>query len=188
MTYEELPAVFDPERGPPPGAPLLHGDKGADARIADAARNVVAELHGGVGDVADGLAAAHGRRRRGGAASGTTQRVQHAHLETHGSIGWLDEDGRLVLRTSTQVPFLVRDELCHVFDLARDDVRVFTAGSAAASAASRRCSPRTSSRSPCCAPAGRCATSSAAPTSSRSRRAGTRSGSTSPPPRTPTAC
>lgn len=32
---------------------------------------------------------------------------------------------RLVIRTSSQVPFLVRDELCHIFGLARDDVHVF---------------------------------------------------------------
>ena len=45
--------------------------------------------------------------------SGTwqTPRVSHAQLETHGSIGWLDDDGRLVIRSSTQVPFLTRDEL-----------------------------------------------------------------------------
>ncbi|MDA2892242.1 molybdopterin-dependent oxidoreductase [Mycolicibacterium sp. BiH015] len=125
VTYDELPAVFDPEEACRPGAPLLHADKGADTRIADAARNLVAEVSGGVGSVADGVAAA--------AASGgavvqeryTTHRVQHAHLETHGCTGWRDEDGRLVLRTSSQVPFLVRDELCHVFGLDRDDVRVF---------------------------------------------------------------
>jgi CO/xanthine dehydrogenase Mo-binding subunit len=32
----------------------------------------------------------------------------------------------LVIRTSSQVPFLVRDELCHIFGLARDEVHVFT--------------------------------------------------------------
>ena len=35
-------------------------------------------------------------------------------------------DGRLVIRTSSQVPFLVRDELCHIFGLEPDGVRVFT--------------------------------------------------------------
>ncbi len=61
--------------------------------------------------------------------SGTwrTARVTHAALETHGARGWLDEDGRLVVRTSTQVPFLVRDELAHLLGLDRDRVRVTTA-------------------------------------------------------------
>ena len=69
------------------------------------------------------------RERSGGAVvrgRWTTQRVQHAHLETHGCTGWRDEQGRLVIRTSSQVPFLVRDELCHVFGLDREQVHVFT--------------------------------------------------------------
>ena len=56
-----------------------------------------------------------------------TQRVSHAALETHATRGWLDEDGRLVLRTSSQVPFLVRDEIAHIFSLDPSRVRVFTA-------------------------------------------------------------
>jgi CO/xanthine dehydrogenase Mo-binding subunit/aerobic-type carbon monoxide dehydrogenase small subunit (CoxS/CutS family) len=126
VQYAELPAVFDPEVARSVGAPLVHGDKGADARITDVSRNLIAELHGGVGDVEAGLAAA---REAGGAVvqgRWTTQRVQHAHLETHGSTGWRDDQGRLVIRTSSQVPFLVREELCHVFGLDRTEVHVFT--------------------------------------------------------------
>jgi CO/xanthine dehydrogenase Mo-binding subunit/aerobic-type carbon monoxide dehydrogenase small subunit (CoxS/CutS family) len=126
VEYETLPAVFDPDAAQEPGAPLVHGDKGAAARIADPSRNLVAELHGGVGDVAAGVAAA--QASGGAVVSGRwhTQRVQHAHLETHGSTGWRDDNGRLVIRTSSQVPFLVRDELCHVFGLDRSEVHVFT--------------------------------------------------------------
>jgi CO/xanthine dehydrogenase Mo-binding subunit/aerobic-type carbon monoxide dehydrogenase small subunit (CoxS/CutS family) len=130
VEYQALPAVFDPEVARSPGAPLVHGDKsgraGEAARIADVSRNLVAELHGGVGDVHAGVTAA--RARGGAVVSGrwTTQRVQHVHLETHGCSGWRDEQGRLVIRTSSQVPFLVRDELCHVFGLDRSEVHVFT--------------------------------------------------------------
>jgi putative selenate reductase molybdopterin-binding subunit len=126
VDYDELPAVFDPEVARLAGAPLVHDGKGPDARIADVSRNLVAELHGGVGDVAAGLVAA---RESGGAVvrgRWTTQRVQHAHLETHGCTGWRDDVGRLVICTSSQVPFLVRDELCHVFGLDRSEVHVFT--------------------------------------------------------------
>jgi putative selenate reductase molybdopterin-binding subunit len=130
VEYQALPAVFDPEVARSPGAPLVHGDKsgraGEAARIADVSRNLVAELHGGVGDVHAGVTAA--RARGGAVVSGrwTTQRVQHVHLETHGCSGWRDAQGRLVIRTSSQVPFLVRDELCHVFGLDRSEVHVFT--------------------------------------------------------------
>lgn len=121
VEYEELPFVLDPDEARSPGAPLLHAGKGPEARIADPGRNIVAELHGSTGDVdaavASAAAVVRGRWQ--------THRVQHTHLETHGAIGWIDDDGRLVIRSSTQVPFLVRDELCHVFGLDRDRVRVF---------------------------------------------------------------
>lgn len=126
VDYEPRPAVFDPDTARRPGAPLLHADKGPESRIADPARNLVAELHGEVGDVAAGVRAAEAG---GGAVvrgSWQTQRVQHAHLETHGCTGWRDDAGRLVIRTSSQIPFLVRDELCHIFGLDTDQVRVFT--------------------------------------------------------------
>jgi putative selenate reductase molybdopterin-binding subunit len=126
VEYEVLDAVFDPELARAPGAPLVHGDKvgqGESSRIADAARNTVAELHGESGDVDAALAASDT------VVSGTwsTPRVSHAALETHATRGWLDKNGRLTLRTSSQVPFLVRDELCHIFGLETENVRVFTA-------------------------------------------------------------
>jgi len=55
-----------------------------------------------------------------------THRVQHVHLETHAAIAWLDEEGRLVVRTSSQTPFLTRDMLAQLFDLPRERVRVLT--------------------------------------------------------------
>lgn len=124
VAYDELPAVLDPEAARSPDAPLVHGEKSAErSRISEPARNVVAQSHGEVGDVAAGLAAAVHR------VSGTwrTSRVTHAALETHGARGWLDESGRLVVRTSTQVPFLVRDELAHVLGLDPAEVRVYAA-------------------------------------------------------------
>ncbi|MEE3848812.1 molybdopterin cofactor-binding domain-containing protein [Gordonia sp. LSe1-13] len=124
VTYDVLPAVFDPDEARRPGAPLVHPDRTPLDRVNHADRNIIADFHHGFGgDVDDALAASPVT------VSGTwsTGRVSHAQLETHGSIGWLDEDGRLVIRTSTQVPFLVRDELAHVLDLDRDRIRVFSA-------------------------------------------------------------
>ena len=123
VEYEPLPAVFDPEEALAEGAPLLHGDKTGEARIADPSRNLVAEVHGEVGSIADGLARA-AKVVRG---VWHSPRAQHVHLETHGGVGWLDSRGRLVIRSSTQVPFLVRAELCEIFGLARERVRVFAA-------------------------------------------------------------
>lgn len=123
VEYDILPAVFDPAAALLPNAPKLHGGKPDSARIADTERNLIAEINGAVGDVTAGVAAA-ARVVRG---VWHSPRAQHVHLETHGGIGWLDADGRLVIRCSTQVPFLVRDELCQIFGLSRDQVRVFAA-------------------------------------------------------------
>jgi CO/xanthine dehydrogenase Mo-binding subunit/aerobic-type carbon monoxide dehydrogenase small subunit (CoxS/CutS family) len=120
VDYEFLPAVFDPEEAMQPGAPVIH-DKGPQAGIADAKRNIVAELHSHVGNVDSGFAAAEvvyeGRYE--------TQRVQHAHLETHCAIGWLDDSQRLNIRSSTQTPFLTRRVLARIFGLDPARVRVF---------------------------------------------------------------
>ena len=50
--------------------------------------------------------------------------MQHAHLETHGSIAWM-EDGRLHVRTSSQSPSICKLKLSHLFDLRPDQLRVF---------------------------------------------------------------
>jgi CO/xanthine dehydrogenase Mo-binding subunit/aerobic-type carbon monoxide dehydrogenase small subunit (CoxS/CutS family) len=121
VTYEVLPAVFDPVLAMRPGAPVIH-DKSAEAtRIRDPQRNIVAEVHGHIGDVEAGFAAA-AQVHEGTYAS---QRVQHAHLETHCALGWLEPDGRLHIRTSTQVPYLTRNALCALLGLEQDRVRVF---------------------------------------------------------------
>ncbi len=121
VVYEVLPAVFDPEAAMQPGAPLLHADKGPEARIHDPGRNLLAVVRMSSGDPTAGLAAADVVHQ----ASYTTQRVQHAALETHAAIGWLDAAGCLNLRSSTQTPFLTRRALCDLFGLPEAGVRVF---------------------------------------------------------------
>ncbi len=125
VDYEALPAVTDPASAMAPGAPLLHPGPavtpGGDAPpYPTGAGNVCAEIHREVGDAEAGFAAADAVY----SATFRTQRVQHVALEAHTTIGWLEPAGRLVLRTSTQVPFLTRDEICRVFGLAKDQVRV----------------------------------------------------------------
>lgn len=123
VDYEILPAVFDPHEALRPGAPVVHDKAPELCRIADPQRNVVAEVHGEVGCVATGFAAADIIHE----SVYETQRVNHAALETHGAIGWRDVDGTLVIRTSSQVPFLTRDALCELYGLPREKVRVVAA-------------------------------------------------------------
>jgi putative selenate reductase molybdopterin-binding subunit len=118
VEYEPLPAVFDPEEAMADGAPQLHGSE--DPFVRDPVRNILLELHGEIGDVETGFAQADVIHE------GTyfTPRVQHAHLETHGSIAWM-EDGRLIVRTSSQSPSIAKVKLSYLFDLRPDQLRVF---------------------------------------------------------------
>ncbi len=121
VDYDLLPAVFDPADAVALGAPLIHPDKTSEQRVADAQRNIVAQVHGEFGNVTAALAAS------AVIYEGTfvTQRVQHAALETHGGLAWVDADGVLNVRSSTQVPFLTRRTLAEMFDLPPEKVRVF---------------------------------------------------------------
>ncbi|SED75526.1 molybdopterin-dependent oxidoreductase [Bradyrhizobium erythrophlei] len=121
VAYEILPAVFDPAESIAAGAPAIHADKTTAHRVANAARNIVAETHGEFGDVTRGFAEAAVTYE----GTFTTQRVQHAALETHGGLAWLDASGVLNVRSSTQVPFLTRRALASLFKLPTDKVRVF---------------------------------------------------------------
>jgi putative selenate reductase molybdopterin-binding subunit len=116
VSYEVLPAVFDPVAAMEPNAPILHDKGGAEKG------NIFVDIHGEVGSVADGFKAADAVHEM----TYSTSRVQHVHLETHGSIAWRGDDGRLHVRTSTQAPFVVQQKLCHIFGLRARDLHVFT--------------------------------------------------------------
>ena len=121
VDYDVLPAVVDPVQAIAPGTPIIHGDKTGEHRVTNSRRNIVAEAHGEYGDVARALAASAITYE----GTFTTHRVQHAALETHGGLAWVDSSGVLNVRSSTQTPFLTRRALSEIFDLAPDKVRVF---------------------------------------------------------------
>ncbi|MCJ2100163.1 molybdopterin-dependent oxidoreductase [Methylobacterium sp. E-046] len=117
VTYAVLPAVFDPVAAIAPGAPLLH-----DKDHVESNSNIYCTLQGEIGDVAQGFAQADVVHEE----TYSTTRLQHAHLETHGSIAWKGEDGRWHVRTSSQAPFVVRTKLAYVMGLSPRDIHVFT--------------------------------------------------------------
>jgi putative selenate reductase molybdopterin-binding subunit len=116
VTYEVLPAVFDPVAAMAPEAPILHDKGGAENG------NIFVDIHGEVGSVKKGFAAADAVHEM----TYSTSRVQHVHLETHGSIAWGSDDGRFHIRTSSQGPFIAQQKLCHIFGLRTRDLHVFT--------------------------------------------------------------
>ena len=116
VEYELLPAVFEPELAMKPGAPILH-HKGGEAD-----GNIYVDIHGEIGDVEEGFASADVVHE----GTYVTSRVQHVHLETHGSLAWRGEDGRLHVRTSSQAPFIAKQKLSYLFGLFPRNVHVFT--------------------------------------------------------------
>ena len=118
VDYEILPAVFDPVAAMKPGAPLLH-DKND---VVTQNGNIFCTLEGEIGDVAKGFGEADVVHER----TYSTSRVQHAHLETHGSIAWKGEDGRWHVRTSSQGPFPVQTKLAYLMGVPTSQIHVFT--------------------------------------------------------------
>jgi len=120
VTYEVLPAVFDAHEALAEGAPVVH-DEQDSLGILDSAHNLASHVEGGT--VEDMEAALAGADR---VFEGTfrVQQVQHCALEPHVTIGWLDSDERLVIRTSTQVPFHVRRMLAPLVGLPVKQIRV----------------------------------------------------------------
>jgi putative selenate reductase molybdopterin-binding subunit len=102
-----------------PGAPVVHDEPDA-VKIHDAERNLVHHLSVNHGDVEAALAkAAHVYE-----SEYTVQQVQQTPIEPHVVLSWWDEDDRLVIRTSTQVPFHVRRMVAPLLDLPLRKIRV----------------------------------------------------------------
>ena len=119
VQYEALPAVLDPLKAMAEGAPVIHDE--ADAvGIHDAAHNVAVNIHVDYGDVDQALASAHVVHE----SEYRVHQVQQGSIEPHVVLTWWDEDDRLVIRTSTQVPFHVRRMVAPLIGLPVRRIRV----------------------------------------------------------------
>jgi putative selenate reductase molybdopterin-binding subunit len=119
VEYEVLPAVFDAEQAMADGAPVIH-DETDVVGIEDAQRNIAVKLHTEVGDVEKALAGADHVFER----TYRVHQVQQAHIEPHVVVTYWDDDDRLVIRTSTQVPFHVRRMVAPLLGLSVKQIRV----------------------------------------------------------------
>ncbi len=119
VDYEVLPAVFDAAGAMQPGAPVIHDDAAVEG-IYDRERNIVHHIDASEGDAETQWARAdhvfEGEYR--------VHQVQQAHIEPHVCITYWDEDDRLVVRTSTQVPFHTRRMLAPLIGLPVRQIRV----------------------------------------------------------------
>ncbi|MBN8581999.1 MAG: molybdopterin-dependent oxidoreductase [Anaerolineae bacterium] len=121
VEYEVLPAILDSREAMKPDAIKLH-DESEYVNFADSNpdKNLAAEIRIDIGDVNKGFAEADEIFE----AEYEVPKVQQAHIEPHVCITYWDEDDRLVIRTSTQVPFHVRRMLAPVLDLPVKRIRV----------------------------------------------------------------
>ena len=119
VKYEVLPAILDPRRAMDSDAPRIHPEP-ESYRIHDASRNVAAYLEAEVGDVERGFAESdlvvEGEY--------IVPQVQQTPIENHIVITYWDEDDRLVVRTSTQVPYHVRRIISPIIGLPPRQIRV----------------------------------------------------------------
>lgn len=121
VEYEVLPAILDPREAMKPGAPVIHDEPDyVPFGECDPSRNLAARIRIELGDVDRAMTEAdyvfEGEYE--------VQRVQQAPLETWTCLTYWDEDDRLVIRSSTQVPFHVRRILAPVLGLPPKRIRV----------------------------------------------------------------
>jgi CO/xanthine dehydrogenase Mo-binding subunit len=136
VELEALEPVLDLEAAAAPGAPRTRvgsRDEGDGSDLGDAhasvaagglneavSDNVLSTARLADGDIDAALASSHvvvqGRF--------VTPWMYQAYLEPQSAVAWVEPDGELSVRTSTQTPFGTRDALARLFDLPVDRVRV----------------------------------------------------------------
>lgn len=111
VEYEPLPVVSDPLKALEPDSPKVH-EKG----------NLCRKTRITVGDVEAAF-------KRAAVTVENTYRTGtqvHAFLEPEAGVGYLDDEGRVVLLVGGQGPFKDRSEVCETLGLPEDQVRVVT--------------------------------------------------------------
>ncbi len=118
VDYEVLPALFDPLLADKPGAPVIHDEPDAK-NIPDAERNIAAKFEFEVKN-GEWFKDADFVFEK----TYTMPYLQHCAIENHTVITSLDHHGRLVIRTSTQVPFHVRRIVAQALQIPVKKIRV----------------------------------------------------------------
>ena len=121
VEYEELPAIFDPRDSMKPEAPRIHDEpEYVNFAESDPSRNIGANIKIEIGNIEEGFKQAD----RIFEDEYIVPKVQQVSIEPHVVVTYWDEDDRLVVRTSTQVPFHARRILAPVLGLPPKRIRV----------------------------------------------------------------
>lgn len=121
VEYEILDSILDSREAMNPDAIRIH-DEPEYVNFADSnpEKNLAAHIRIDIGDVEKGFKEADHIFE----AEYEVPKVQQVSIEPHVCITYWDEDDRLVIRTSTQVPFHVRRMLAPVLNLPVKRIRV----------------------------------------------------------------
>jgi putative selenate reductase molybdopterin-binding subunit len=119
VEYEVLPAILEIEQAMADGAPVIH-DEPDSTGIHDPKRNLAGYILKEIGNVEEGFREADLVLER----EFRTHRVQHCMIEPHVTISWLDSDDRLVIRSSTQVPYHARRQVAMILQIPIQRVHV----------------------------------------------------------------
>ena len=119
VTYDVLPAVFDENDAIADGAPVIHDEPDMEG-AHDASRNIVHHISADTGDVDDAWEKADHVFEQ----TLRVHQVQQAPIEPHIAISWWDSDERMVIRTSTQVPFHSRRMVAPLLGLPVKRIRI----------------------------------------------------------------
>ncbi len=120
VSYEELPAVFDPQEALAAQGSYEAGDFIHPPKKEGWNGNVTKKVRLEFGEVDEGLAAGDLQVEGEYYFEGTT----HAAIEPHCAIGQYEADGKLTVWSSTQVPHYLHRELAHVLGVDPATVRV----------------------------------------------------------------
>ena len=121
VKYEPLPAILDSSTAQEEGAVQIHDEpEYVNFAESDPGRNIAAQIHIDIGDVERGFSEADHIFE----ASYESPKVSPAQIEPHVVVTYWDEDDRLVIRSSTQVPFHVRRQVAPLVDLPPKRIRV----------------------------------------------------------------
>ena len=121
VDYEVLPPVLSLDQAMAEDAPVIHDEPDyVNFGESDPQRNLVARVRIDIGDVDEALERADYVFET----QVETQKMKHVPLEPWVALTYWDEDDRLVILSSTQVPFHVRRILAPVLGLTERQIRV----------------------------------------------------------------
>ena len=121
VEYEVLPPVLDATQAMDSDTPIIHDEpEYVNFADSDASMNLAAKIRIDIGDVEKGFEEADQIFIE----EFDVQKQHQAYIEPHVATSYWDEDDRLVITTSTQVPFHVRRILAPVLGLPVKRIRV----------------------------------------------------------------